>query len=137
MPGNVPNAAPTTVLPSILCAAFARQVERIVAVNEYKSGERQVRSRVTLSRGRWTATIKRTSVQMAALRAFFLARKGKGQAFWFYDPFEVAAGQPPGSNWDASGTSTTGRYAVRFDSSLSRVLLIPRSQVQIALIEIS
>lgn len=137
MPGNVPNAAPTTVLPAILCSAFARQVDRLVAVNEYKSGERQVRSRVTASRGRWTATIKRTSAQMSALLAFFDARKGKVQAFWFYDPFDVATNQLPGSNWDASGTSTTGRYAVRFDSSFSRVLMIPRSQVQITLVEVA
>jgi hypothetical protein len=52
-----------------------------------------------------------------ALKDFFDAHQG-GIAFYFYVPWEQSPGQPVGSNYDASGTSTQGRHVCRFTTQV-------------------
>jgi len=105
--------------------------------NLYRNGESQRRSRVATSRKRWRQTRPLTLEGTEELRAFFTDRKGQLEPFFFYDPFEPAGGQAIGSNHDATGVSTQGRYTVRFDAEWSQVLGMARADAQIALVEIN
>ena len=54
---------------------------------------------------------------LATLYNFWVAQNGGLTPFAFYNPFEPAAGQPVGSNYDATGSSIQGRYTVVFRGS--------------------
>ena len=135
MPGSVANAAPSTVLPQFLCSAFQESREIALRGNEYKNGESQRALQVASSRRQWSLTTRLPATSMDALRAFFLARRGSLEAFFFYDPFAVTS---VGSNWDGTGASATGRVTVRFAAGAwEQSMGIARADVAIRLVEVN
>lgn len=136
MPGNVANSVSSTVLPEGLCRAFAASLERLTDFNDYKNGESHRRKKVETSRRSWIMIRAVDAAQWDELVAFAEARKGV-QAFFFYDPFEHATGQPVGSNYDPTGVSTQGRYKVRFDGVFSCSWNSPRGSVDVRLLELA
>lgn len=89
-------------------------------VNTYRSGEYQAALTVDNARRTWSLSRRLNPTDTAALQAFYLARGGAAESFWYYDPFESAPGTAIGSNWDSTGTVTDGRYCVRFEGGFSR-----------------
>jgi hypothetical protein len=133
MPGSVPLASPTTVLPWSLCTAFGHSREYTVVDNEYRNGESQ-RSRLTeTSRRHWTTARRLTPTLLEDFRDFFDARKGGHEPFYFYDPWDT----DPKFSYDPTGVETIGRYTVRFDCPWSQTVGTGRADVQIDLIELA
>jgi hypothetical protein len=133
MPGNIANAAPTTVLPQSLSRAFVHTREYPVIDNEYRNGESQRSVQAATSRKKWSLMKRLTPTQLQALRDFYDARNGTHQPFYFYDPYETS----PKFSWDGSGAALTGRYTVRFNTDWSQSVGPGRSDVQIELIELA
>jgi hypothetical protein len=131
MPGSVSNAAPTTVLPWSLCLAFAHTREFAVLDNEYKNGESQRGKLVETSLKSWPLAKRLTPTLLATLRAFFDARKGSTEPFFFYDPWDS------GFTYDATGVQTLGRYTVRFEGTWNQTVGIGRADVDISLVELA
>lgn len=118
-------------MPWSVAKAFQRSSAYAVDENRYCDGSRQAKNYSTNSRNKWNLTEALTATQAAALDAFYLARNGGTQEFWFYDVYET-----DNFAYDMTGVSTDGRYAVRFDGSLQLSLLMARSQGQISLVEV-
>ncbi|HWQ56694.1 MAG TPA: hypothetical protein VN442_23610 [Bryobacteraceae bacterium] len=133
MPGNVQNAAPATVLPQTLSRAFGHAREYPVIENEYRNGESQRSVAATTSRKRWTLAKRLPPTLLVQLRAFYQARNGPVEPFYFYDPYETN----PKFSWDPTGVAATGRYVVRFDCKWSESIGPGRSEVEIELIELA
>jgi phage-related protein len=130
MPGNVQNEIPVDVLPKNLCTKFRLKATWFQRTNRYRNGERQTEVAVQNAIREWELDYKLATTELKALRDFFDAHKGK--SFWFYDPYE---GTPFG-NWDATGTSTSGRFSVRFNSGWRQTQSGARHDVSISLIEV-
>ena len=133
MPGNVSNAAPSTVLPRVLARQFSRASEYPVLVNEYKNGEAQTGARAATARGRWQFTGRWTNAARQAFRAFFLARSGGLEPFYFYDPWYT----DPRFSYDPTGAETAGRHTVRFEGPWSDALELGLGTASIGLIEVA
>lgn len=134
MPGNVSNAAPATVFPQILCTAFQQVREIAVQGNEYRNGESQRALQVASSRRKWVLAARLSASLLTTLRAFYLARRGATEAFYYYDPFAVV---PIGSNFDATGASPIGRVTVRFEGEWQQSMGIARTDTQVQLVEVN
>lgn len=140
MPGSVANAVvgtPARVLPRMLCTSFRRLQTRAIEINEYAGGESQRASRADSSRKRWELGLRLTDTALVALREFYETCKGPLEAFYYYDPFDVAAGQAIGSNWDATGATVTGRYTVRFDGGWEQSMGLALGDAGVALVELA
>ncbi len=140
MPGSVANAdvgTPARVLPQMLATAWRHARVYPVEVNEYAGGESQRAYRGTSSRKRWELAVRLTAAALVALREFYESCKGPLEAFYFYDPFDVADGQVIGSNWDASGANVTGRYVVRFAGGWDQSMGLARGDAGVALVELA
>ena len=111
MPGSVLNAAPATVLPQSLCRTFVHERAYPLIENEYKNGESQRSVLATNSRRRWRLAKRLAPAAIQTLRAFFDARKGATEPFYFYDPYDTN----PKFSYDPTGVATVGRYTVRFN----------------------
>ena len=135
MPGSVNNAAPVGVLPQSLCAAFSEKREWASRVNEYHDGARQSSGMVSTSRRSWSLRKRLKPTVLQALWNFWTGNQHT--AFYFYNPKEPASGQPVGSNYDATGVSTQGRYTVRFDGDWNQSTYIPRADCTLELIEVA
>jgi phage-related protein len=133
MPSSVQNAAPSTVLPNSLCRAFARSHEYPVVESEYRNGESQRAVLASNSRKRWRLVKRLTPALLEQLRAFYEARKGPTEPFYFYDPYETN----PKFSYDPIGVATAGRYTVRFDSEWNQTAGLGRSDVSIELVELA
>jgi hypothetical protein len=133
MPGSVHNASPSAVLPQSLCRAFVHSREYPVIDNEYRNGESQRSAQAATSRKKWTITKRLTPSQLATLRAFYDARNGSHEPFYFYDSYETN----PKFSCDPAGVTVTGRYTVRFNSDWSQSVGLGRSDVEIELIELA
>jgi phage-related protein len=133
MPDSVQAVAPATVMPYSLAVAFQQSRSYATDQNRYPDGSLQTRAIANASRKSWTMSRRATASQLAALRAFYIARQGPAQAFWFYDVYETS----PQFSYDATGMATVGRYAVRFDGRFEQHLDWGRNPVQIALVEVS
>jgi len=133
MPGNVQNAVPATVLPLSLCRSFVHERAYPLIENEYKNGESQRSVLATNSRKRWRLAKRLTAAALQTLRAFYDARNGSTEAFYFYDPFETS----PKFSYDPTGQATTGRYTVRFNGDWQQASGPGRSDVQIELLELA
>lgn len=131
MPGNVQPAAPTAVLPLSLCKAFQRSLTVQVIDNAYKSGESQRSAKVGSARSSWQLTKRLAASQMGALRSFFLSQQGQLRGFYFYDVYES------NFSYDPAGTSTLGRYIVRFAGNWNQTTGLGRGDCSLALIEIA
>ena len=136
MPASVAAANPTTVLPYSLAVAFQHSREWQVDQNRYRNGEVQRTALVATSRRTWSITKALTTTEVNALRTFYAARKGSIEEFWFYDLWETV---PPlsGAGYDATGSATAGRYAVRFEGAWQETLGISRHEASIVLVEVS
>lgn len=142
MPGNVGAAAPVTVFPNLTYIALSKTSEWAMNVSQYPDGSSQ---RYTLPKGdpspppgpmpraRFRLRAKLGATAMAALRAFFVARKGKKEPFFLYWPWERTV---PFS-YDPTGTETDGRYIVRFDSDWNESWSLQRGEVAVDLVEIT
>lgn len=131
MPGSVSNAAPSGVLPLVLCEAFVQSREYIVAENRYRNGESQRRVDTTTSRKRWRFTGRAQPGLLDELRTFYLSHRHG--AFYFYDLWETS----PLFSYDATGAASVGRYTVRFEGEFAPTLSFPRSQVGLELVELA
>ena len=133
MPGNVANATAATVMPWNLCRGFQRSDTWPAQVNEYVDGRRQIRKLADNSRKRWQFTHRLTAAQLAALRDFWIARKGPLEAFYFYDVYETS----PAFDYDSGGAALTGRYKVRFESAFGSDWTMQNFLVGLSLVEIA
>ena len=134
MPGNVPSASTAVVMPLSLSRLFGHSREYAVRDNEYLHGEAQRRAMTTTSRKAWQLSKRLTPAQYDTLLAFFVARSGPVNPFYFYDGTETT----PRWSWDATGVSTTGRYLVRFaNERWSGEMNISRHNVEVQLLEVA
>jgi hypothetical protein len=133
MPGSVQNAAPAAVLPQSLSRAFVHAREYPVIDNEYRNGESQRSIKASTSRKRWRLAKRLTPGQLQALRAFYEARSGPAEPFYFYDPYETN----PKFSYDPAGQAVPGRYTVRFNCEWSESLSLGRAEVEIELLEVA
>lgn len=137
MPGSVSNASASTVMPQTLCAAFIESREWSVEINEYVDGSSQRTARTATSRKRFQIGKRLNATQLLALRDFWDARKGPMEAFYFYSPYDATLGSAIGSNYDASGVGTTGRYLVHFVGEWSQAMGMVRGEVSVELEELA
>jgi hypothetical protein len=133
MPESVLNAAPASVMPWSLCKAFSHSREYVVLENEYRNGESQ-RSRLTeTSRKLWKPFKRLTPTLLAELRAFYEARLGNTEPFYFYDVWETY----PKFSYDPTGSSPVGRYIVHFEGRWNQMIGMGRADVDISLVELA
>jgi hypothetical protein len=135
MPASVNNAAPVGVLPQSLCTAFSERREWASRVNEYHDGARQMAALVSTSRRSWSIRKRLKPTVLQALWTFWAANQHT--AFYFYNPKDVLSGYAVGSNYDATGVSTQGRYTVRFNGDWNQSTYIPRADCTLELIEVA
>ncbi len=132
MPGSVSNANPSTVLPDGLARQFAASREWLSLRNEYKNGETQVGSVVSSSRKSWQQTRRLVAASLQTLRAFYDARNGAQESFYFYDLITNKT-----AVYDATGVLTTGRHTVRFDGEWNQTAYMGRSEAPFRLVEVN
>lgn len=132
MPGSVPNASPSTVLPHSACAAYTQARSFSMEANDYADGRRERSLLVATSRRRWDLSKPLTASQLGTLRAFFEARGGSAEAFYFYDLWDV-----PSAVYDASGAATLGRVTVRFEGRFQQTANWPRCAAAFAIVEVN
>ncbi len=123
MPGYVSPANPVTVLPKALSTIFSSTLDFPNLQSIYKSGEYQALPLVQNERRSWKQQRRLAHTEADALMAFYRARGGAAEAFWFYDPL-LAAGEV-GTNWDATGAPAAGRFAVRFEGPMKQAMNAP------------
>jgi phage-related protein len=133
MPGSVQNAEPLTVMPVSLSRSFAHERAYPAVESEYRNGESQRSAQATNSRKKWNLIKRLTPSQLAVLRAFYDARNGTHEPFYFYDPYETN----PKFSHDPTGAAVAGKYRVRFSSDWNQSIGPGRSDVQIELIEVA
>ena len=133
MPGSVQNTMPATVLPQSLCRAFVHTREYPVIDNEYRNGESQRSVESSTSRKRWRLAKRLTPAQLQVLRAFYEARNGPAEPFYFYDPYETN----PKFSYDPTGQAVQGRHTLRFNSEWNQSVSPGRAEVAIELVEVA
>jgi len=131
MPGAVVTATVSTVMPFSLFAKFTAELQYKSLSNGYANGEYQSASLVGSARRRWDLAKRLASTDLAALKAFYLARNGRQIPFYVYDVSEN------GVAWDNTGVATTGRYAVCFDSGWSETIGLGRGDAPFSITEIA
>ena len=146
MPGSVQNAVPVGVLPASLCTAFTEVREFEALQNQYHDGTLETGQLAQTSRKTFKLSQRLSAVRPAPLvlsplellKAFWDAHDGGLIPFVYYNPFEPISGQPIGSNYDATGASTVGRYTVVFRGAWSQSSGLARTDVpNIELIEVA
>ena len=116
-------------MPLSLCTAFTENREYAQLQNQYKDGTIQ-RSQLTQTSRRTFRISKRLSASALVTLYNFWMSHGE-TPFIFYNPFELAAGQQIGSNYDSTGNSTQGRVTVVFRGGMWAQSTDPaRSNVQ-------
>lgn len=121
------------VMPASLCRTFGQSEEHLVEENEYHNGESQRRARTVSSRKRWRLAKRLSPAALQVLRAFYDARNGTHDCFWFYDPWETV----PKFSHDPAGVAVAGRYAVRFAAPWGQEVVLGPADVQVELIEVA
>jgi hypothetical protein len=133
VPGNVVNAAPTSVMPWGLCLAFSQTHEHVVKLVEYPCGDFQSGLVFSTSRKSWKISRKLEASEFETLREFYEDCQGPIVPFYFYAPWETS----PKFSYDPLGMATTGRYTVRFDGAWQQHSEIRRAACEISIIEIA
>lgn len=131
MPANLLPAAPTEVMPKILCRAFQIQGTFECLANTYPDGSSDRLTLVINQRFSFKMTSDLDTTTFAALRTFFFAHLGK--PFWFYNLRETV---PPWS-FDPTGADPIGRYTVVFDGQWSDQVGPARGAVNFGLREVA
>lgn len=127
--GSVANAAPVTVMPASLCTAFAESLEVVALGVEYHDGTLERSRLAATSRRRFRLEKRLSTAALTALAAFWAARRGELEPFYFYHGKEGAH--------DPTGVSTAGRYTVRFASAWSESWGMARADVALELVELA
>lgn len=137
MPSNLQSASvsPTaTVFPNYLSTAFSESQVFPMLATSYHDGSSE---RALITDGvnpprparEWQVTKRLTAAQLSTLRTFWRTTvQGGLRPFYLY---------PVRSQYDASGTSTTGRVTVFFRGQWSESVMIGRHDVgQLSLVEV-
>jgi hypothetical protein len=142
MPGVVAAASvPSSgghpiVMPASLCSAFTRSFAWPTISNEYKDGTKQITALTTSSHKAWKMGKKLRLSDSTYTNLYNFWVTYHTQPFYFYDPYEVAGGASPGSNYDATGASAVGRYKVVFVGDWNQANNIAHVAVSIDLVEV-
>lgn len=131
MPGNVAAAAPSTVMPEFVSSAFELASEFVVDVNGYQDASFQAKALTTTSRKTWRAIIPCTSTLLTSLRSFWSARGI--EPFYYYFWRETS----PLGAVDLTGTSTVGRYTVKFNSEWNEENTLGRNAINVEIVEVA
>lgn len=118
-------------MPNSLSRSFTHARQYPVMLNKYQNGELQVGSLGATSGKRWQIGKRLKAADLLALRAFYDARQGGLQPFYFYDPFATTS-----VVYDATGVATRGRFMVRFDGTWDQSMGLGRGEVGITLVEV-
>jgi hypothetical protein len=138
MPGNLQPAAPNGVMPLSLCTAFTELREYEQLQNQYHDGTVQRSQLAQTSRRTFRLSKRLSASALLALYNFWVSQNGGLTPFAFYNPFDVAAGQQIGSNYDPTGNNTQGRVTVVFRSNWAQATDLARSNVQaLELVEVA
>jgi hypothetical protein len=137
MPGNIANAAPSGVMPFALCTQFRAMREYAQLQSAYHDGTIQRSQLAQTSRRTYAFAMRlagttmnsRDAATLAAIYNFYTGQNGGLTPFLFYDPFDVASGQEPGSNYDPTGNNTQGRVTVVFRGNWAQVTDVCRTNV--------
>lgn len=128
MPGSVANASPTSVFPQTLCTAFAEIRDFPLLISEYHDGTRQRGQLGSTSRRTFKQSKRLTAAQNTTLKTFWDSVSGGLLPFLFYNPFEPGSGAI-GSNYDATGNNTQGRYTVVFRGGWQQTTELGRTAI--------
>jgi hypothetical protein len=138
MPGNLTQPEPNGVLPASLCTAFTELREYAQLQNQFRDGTIQRSQLAQTSRRTFRLNKRLNASALSALYNFWVSQNGGLTPFAFYDPFDVASGQHPGSNYDPTDNNTQGRVTVVFRGNWAQATDIARSNVQgLELVEIA
>ncbi|MCL4488674.1 MAG: hypothetical protein M1570_11165 [Chloroflexi bacterium] len=138
MPGNLQPAAPNSVMPASLCTAFTEVREYAQLQNQYHDGTIQRSQLAQTSRRTYRLSKRLSAAALAALWSFWVSQNGGLTPFAFYDPFDVAADEQIGSNYDPTGNNTQGRVTVAFRGNWAQATDLARSNVQgLELVEVA
>ncbi len=113
-------------MPQTLSTAFTESRVYVDLQNTYHDGARHIGLLAQTSRHTFKLSKRLTAAQLSTLKTFWDSVNGGLTPFYFYNPF---AGVPPGSNYDATGVTTTGRYTVVFKGSWSQQTDLSRSTI--------
>ena len=137
MPGNLTQSEPNGVMPASLCTAFTQLREFVQLQNQFHDGTIQRSQLGQTSRRTYRLAKRLDPSSLSALYSFWIAQMGGLTAFCFYDPFDVPAGAPIGSNYDPAGNNLQGRVTVVFRGYWVQATDIARTNVsQIELVEV-
>jgi hypothetical protein len=138
MPGNIQAAVPNGVMPFTLCTAFTESREYVELQNQYRDGTIQRSQLAQTSRRTFRPNMRLTASLLATFYSFLESQNFGATPFLFYNPFDVAAGQEIGSNYDSSGNNTQGRVTVVVRGNWSQLTDVCRSNVQgLQLVEVA
>jgi hypothetical protein len=136
MPGNLTQILPTTVLPQTLCTAFQEMRAYEYLQSTYNDGTIQRGQLVQTSRRTFHLSKRLDAATLATLYAFWVAQGVT--AFFFYNPWEVLAGQQIGSNYDPTFVNLQGLLTVVFRGNWSQATDVCRTNVQsLQLVEVA
>jgi len=126
-------------MPQNLCTAFTESRAFPMLSAPYHDGEIErglIQDGVNApaSLRSWKLTQRLTSAQVSALQTFFEGQNGGLVPFYWYNPLE---GSPIGSNYDSTGTSTTGRHTVVFRGNWSDTVSISLTDIPLEIAEIA
>jgi hypothetical protein len=138
MPGNLLAAVPNGVMPFTLCTAFTEEREYAELQNEYRDGTIERSQLAQTSRRTFRLSKRLSASALSALYTFWESQNGGLTPFAFYNPFDVAAGQEIGSNYDPTGNNTQGRVTVVFRGNWAQTTDLARSNLQgLQLVEVA
>ena len=138
MPGNLLAAVPNGVMPFTLCTAFTEEREYAELQNEYRDGTIERSQLAQTSRRTFRLSKRLSASALSALYNFWESQNGGLTPFAFYNPFDVAAGQEIGSNYDPTGNNTQGRVTVVFRGNWAQTTDLARSNLQgLQLVEVA
>jgi len=122
----------------LLARSFQHVREYPVLENEYKNGESQRSKLAATSRKRFVLSGRLAPTPLATLRAFYVARSGPHEPFYYYSPFETTpkfSYDPTNPTWAAANLAV--RYTVRFEGPWEQSVGMARADVQIVLVELA
>jgi hypothetical protein len=138
MPGNLVQGAPNGVMPASLCTAFTELRDYAQLQNQFHDGTIQRAQFAESSRRTFRLNMRLNASALATLYNFWLLQNGGLRPFAFYIPFDVAAGQQIGSNYDPAGNNTQGRVTVVFRGNWAHSTDLARTNVQgLELVEVA
>jgi len=130
MPGNLTQSEPNGVMPASLCTAFTELREYAEIQNQFHDATIQRSQLAQTSRRTFRLNKRLNASALSALYNFWVSQNGGLAPFAFYNPFDVAAGQQIGSNYDSTGNNTQGRVTVVFRGNWTQATDLARTNVQ-------